>query len=103
MNYSMTTPCNECPFLKESGFTYRSLTAHASGNFACHKTCELDDDTGTYEPKAKSLHCAGALIFLEKQNKPHQMMQIAERLGLYDHRKLNMDAPVVGSPKDCKR
>lgn len=103
MNYSMTTPCDQCPFLKGSGFTYRSLAAHASGDFACHKTCELDDDTGTYEPKAKSLHCAGALIFLEKQDKSHQMMRIAERLGMYDRRKLNMDAPVVGSPKDCKR
>jgi hypothetical protein len=27
-------------------------------------------------------------------NKPHQMMRISERLGLYDRRKLHMDAPV---------
>jgi hypothetical protein len=106
MNYTMTEPCNACPFLKGSGFTYRSLTEHASGEFACHKTCELTEVEGKgeiYQPKAKSLHCAGALIFLEKRNQPHQMMRIAERLGMYDRRKLNMAAPVVSTPADCRR
>jgi hypothetical protein len=102
MNYSMPEPCDACPYLKGSGFTWASLVRHASGEFACHKTCELSDDTGNYEPKKKSLHCAGALIFLEKQNAPHQMMRICERLGAYDRTKLNMDAPVVGSPRDCR-
>ena len=95
MNYSMTDPCDACPFLIGSGFTMKSLKAHASGEFACHKTCKLDDETRTYEPQEKSLHCAGALIFLEKRDAPHQMMRICERLGLYDRTKLNMDAPVV--------
>ena len=103
MNYSMTEPCDACPFLIGSGFEYRSLVAHASGEFACHKTCELSDETGVYEPKQKSLHCAGALIFLEKQEKPHQMMRISERLGFYDHTKLNMDAPVGSEPADFRR
>ena len=39
-------------------------------------------------------HCAGALIFLEAQEQPNQMMRIAERLGLYDRRKLDMESPV---------
>ena len=103
MNYNMTEPCDACPILLGSGFTYRSLSAHASGEFACHKTCELSDDTGNFEPKKKSLHCAGALIFLEKKNAPHQMMRIRERLGMYDRTKLNMDAPVVARAADCKR
>lgn len=100
MNYDLTSPCKECPYLEGSGFTWRSLCEHASGEFACHKTCRLDD--GTYEPQEKSLHCAGALIFLEKQNAPHQMMRICERLGFYDRTKLNMDAPVVSSPEECR-
>lgn len=105
MKYTMTKPCDACPFLKGSGFTWRSLVAHASGEFACHKTCDLDDDEGVYEPKGngKSLHCAGALIFLEKQEAPHQMMRICERLGGYDRTKLDMTVPVVGSPADCRR
>lgn len=106
MNYKMTEPCNECPFLKGSGFTWKSLTAHASGEFACHKTCDLteQDDSDVFLPKTngKSLHCAGALIFLERLNKPHQMMRICERIGMYDRRKLNMDAPVVEKPSDCR-
>ncbi len=103
MNYTMREPCDACPFLKGSGFTWRSLRLHASGEFACHKTCELDDESGVYEPQEKSLHCAGALIFLERQAQPHQMMRIAERLGMYDRTKLNMDAPVVESSADCRR
>lgn len=94
MNYSMTEPCDACPFRHGSGFKLPALKRHASGEFACHKTCELSDETGNYERKEKSLHCAGALIFLEKRNQPSQMMRICERLGMYDRRKLNMKAPV---------
>jgi len=109
MQYSMTTPCDACPFLIGSGFTYESLEAHASGEFACHKTCKIDDDgnsdtAGAYIPRNKNTpHCAGALIFLELRDRPHQMMRICERLGLYDRRKLNMTAPVVKSRKDCRK
>lgn len=103
MNYSMTKPCDACPFLKGSGFTYGNLLRHASWEFACHKTCKLDDESEVYEPQKKSLHCAGALIFLEAQGKPHQMMRIVERLGMYDASKLEMDSPVVKSPGDCTR
>lgn len=39
-------------------------------------------------------HCAGAMIILERLERPNQMMRICERLGLYDRRKLKMDAPV---------
>jgi len=103
MNYRLTTPCDQCPFLIGSGFTWRSLVRHASGEFGCHKACKLDDDSGEFEPTEKTPHCAGALIFLEKQNLPHQMMRICQRLGLYYPHKLNMDAPVVGKPSDCRR
>ena len=105
MKYNMTEPCDACPFLIGSGFTHRSLKNHASGEFACHKACDLDEDESVYVEKAngKTPHCAGALIFLEKKNQPHQMMRIAERLGVYDRTKLNMSAPVVANAADCKR
>ncbi len=95
----MTTPCAECPFLKKfrRGFTLQRLHEHASGEFACHKTCEVDeseDGTGTFEPGEKSVHCAGALIFHEKRGTSHNMMRICERLGFYDYTKLDMEAPV---------
>jgi hypothetical protein len=100
----MTTPCAQCPFLKGSGFTYHSLVDHARGPFPCHMACDLDeDDVYTEKNNGKTPHCAGALIFLEKQGKPHQMMRIAERLGRYDPSKLDMDAPVGSKPSDFRK
>lgn len=78
MKYTMTTPCDQCPFLNNSGFKLAALYRHASGEFACHKTCEVDD-VGTFQPK---------------RDRPHQMMRICERLGFYDRTKLDMEAPV---------
>lgn len=104
MKYNLTTPCDECPFVKGSGFSYESLLEHASGEFPCHKQCDLSDE-GEFQAKAngKTNHCAGALIFLEQLERPHQMMRICERLGLYDRMQLDRDAPVVESPSDCPR
>lgn len=94
MKYTMTTPCDQCPFLKSMahGFTLGKLKAFASGEFPCHKTA--DGESGEYLATEDSVHCAGALIFNEKREQPHQMMRICERLGFYDMTKLNMDAPV---------
>jgi len=99
MNYDLTTPCRQCPFLQGSGFTWQQLCDHASGAFPCHKVCDVDDE-GVFvqRPNNKTPHCAGALIFNEKLGTPHQLMRIAERLGLYDRSKLNMAAPVVSAP-----
>jgi hypothetical protein len=103
MHYKMTKPCDACPFLKGSGFTLKSLQAHASGEFPCHKQCDVSDE-GVFESKGnKTAHCVGALIFLEKRGQPHQMMRICERLGMYDHTKLDMDAPVGTTAGDFKR
>lgn len=95
MNYKLTTPCPECPFLKGSGFKLRSLKAHASGEFACHKACDVNEETGCFESGGeKSPHCAGALIFHMKRGTSTQMMRIANRLGMFDPSKLNMQAEV---------
>lgn len=96
MKYTLTEPCDACPFLKGSGFKMAALRAHAAGEFACHKACDVDEETGGFVEKAngKTPHCAGALIFLEKRNQPHQMMRICERFGDYDRTKLNMKANV---------
>lgn len=102
MRYTMTEPCDACPFLIGSGFTFQSLVEHARGEFACHKACELDEDGDYVERSDKTPHCAGALIFLEKQERPHQMMRICERLGLYDRTTLNMQANVGSRPSDYR-
>ena len=95
MKYTMTTPCKECPFtMSRKQFSDKRLKEFASsGAFPCHKTAELNEDNG-YVAKSNSVACAGALIFCEKRGQPNQMMRISERLGLYDHTKLDMDANV---------
>ena len=96
MNYTLTSPCADCPFLAKfrKGYTVKQLEGYASGEFACHKTCDVDDEEGAFKPRQGSVHCAGALIYLEKRNRSTQMMRICERLGMYDHTKLDMDAKV---------
>ena|ERR1041385_6937449 len=102
MNYTMTQPCDQCPFLdtprNRRAFTLRRLQEFAGqGIFPCHKTAETvedEDGSSSYEATDKSVVCAGMLIFNEKRDQPNQMMRIAERLGSYDMRKLNMNANV---------
>jgi hypothetical protein len=99
----MTNPCNLCPFRNDD----KRLTVHpdrlrefARGAFVCHQTAELfesddyEEESGFVDAGESSQHCAGSLIFHEHLEWPHQMMRIAERLGMYDRTKLNMDAPV---------
>lgn len=103
MQYTMTTPCDACPFSAGSGFTVSQLERFARGEFACHKACKLvEDEEGVAEYRArndKTPHCAGALIYLEKLGRSHQMMRICERVGLYDHTKLDMSVQVGGGGK----
>ncbi len=103
MNYTMTNPCNLCPFrndAKRLTVSADRVAEFASNEFPCHQTAEYqesDDGDGGYIGTNNSQHCAGALIFLEHLEEPHQMMRICERLGMYDRRKLNMKAPVFRS------
>ncbi|RST57658.1 hypothetical protein D5F11_021600 [Siminovitchia terrae] len=96
MKFDLKTPCKDCPFIKGSS-TNKTLAEdriegivddiRAGMTFTCHKTLQ--------KHTSEQQHCAGALIFLEKENKPNQMMKIAERLGLYDHRKLKMNVEII--------
>ena len=94
MQYTKTEPCADCPFLNgtEHAYTDGRLMQFASGAFPCHKTAKLED--GGFAATRASVHCAGALIYLEKRDMPNQMMRIAERLGMYDRTQLNMEANV---------
>lgn len=106
MKYEMTRPCKKCPFVKANNFPLSKarkkeimLSIFAlDQSFPCHQTTEeFEDDDGGVELVATddSQHCVGAMILLEKAGKPNQMMQIAERLGMYDHKKLDMSVVTV--------
>jgi hypothetical protein len=96
MRFDLKTPCKDCPFIKGSSTNTTLAEGRLEGivddirndmTFACHKTLE--------KPKSEQQHCGGALIFLEKENRPNQMMRIAERFGKYDYKKLNTDADII--------
>lgn len=100
--YGMKTPCATCPFRKDispylTRWRVREIERSlVQAEFACHKTTEHDDE-GEHVPTSREIHCAGALILCEKEGRPSQMMRIAEQLGLYDPRQLDMAAPVFDS------
>lgn len=102
MKYEMTKPCNLCPFRNDDKRLYvpaDRLREFARGEFVCHQTAEIDDEDeiGGFYSTEDSQHCAGALIFAENLEWPHQMMRISERLGMYDASKLKMDSAVFAS------
>jgi Family of unknown function (DUF6283) len=102
VKFDMRRPCNNCPFRSDIKFPLElerveeivhSITGEDK-TFTCHKTTKFDDD-GDNIPRKDDQHCAGALIMLERMENPNQMMRIAERLGVYDRHKLDMNyAPV---------
>ncbi len=97
-DFKLTSPCRDCPFLLSREFPLRegrradiAASLLNGGQFHCHKTVDYSDD----EPNPNGAQqCAGSLIVLERMGQPHQMMRIAERLGVYDPSKLDMDADV---------
>lgn len=98
MKYTMTNPCDQCPFLNtpqmKRGFAMRRLKEFAESDFPCHQTADADNEEGEYYATEKSVACAGMLIFNEKRGYANQMMRISERLGMYDASKLDMEAKV---------
>ena len=101
MHFDVTTPCSGCPFRRHGKGAVRltrsrvrevagfMLAGDDGKTFSCHKTLDGEQaDGGEYRPSVKDVHCAGALIFAERnidqERNPHRMLQIAERLGLYD-------------------
>lgn len=103
MRFDLLKPCSNCPFLRKGGvrlmeFRVREIAGamlDTQGTvFACHKTTPEDDDG---EPRImhSSRHCAGALIFAEKNSTATQMMRIMERLNFYDAKKLMKDKKTV--------
>lgn len=109
MNFNITTPCKNCPFrtdrpsqegwLGEDRATeIMEAISDLQQSFPCHKTTEAT--LGERADPKNEQHCAGALIMLEKLERPNQMMRIAERLGFYNRHGLDMEAPVFDDPDD---
>jgi len=112
MLYTLTKPCDNCPFRTnvtpylspERVSEIATAVLQCQGTFTCHKTtvASSESEDGGMRDGPKAQHCAGALILLEKLERPNQMMRICERLGLYDRHKLVMGAPVFDSFEDME-
>lgn len=98
---ALKRPCKDCPFRTDvprylSTARYEeiaSVLVDRGENFVCHKTVDYDCDSE--EPGMDdSRTCAGAMIWLQHQGKPNQMMQVMGRLGAFDSARLDMAAPV---------
>jgi hypothetical protein len=113
LDYNLRKPCAKCPFRNDIRPFIHPERARdileGGASFTCHKTIDYDDNP-PYDDNGDLIlgrcedgeqHCAGVLIILEKENSPHQMMRIAERLGMYDRTKLDMTAPVYDSIEEC--
>jgi len=103
--FDLIRPCKDCPFRTDvrpyltPGRCDEILNAIITEQrtFSCHETTGVKGGK-----KVEEQHCAGAAILLEKIKRPNQMMRIAERLNMYDYRKLDMTAPVYDSPGDMQ-
>lgn len=114
MDYDMKKPCECCPFRR--GTPMRLTRGRVEevvggmlningGEFPCHRTIEHlesehGEDAGYREKNGKGKHCAGALIFAEKNGTATQMMRICERIGMYDAPTLMANQEVVDSVFD---
>lgn len=112
MLWEMTSPCDDCPFLIKGGIRLRKARVREiargaldsqGATFSCHKTVNYGGENGEALPETRDeqeQHCAGALIFAEKNGVANQMTRIMERLGLYDARKLKNRELVFGKLGD---
>ena len=101
MKMTMTRPCAKCPFRTDiPGYLTSERMEEIVGGliggatFTCHETTIESDDGEDMIDGPNAQHCAGALIFLEHNEMPNQLMRIYERLGGYDRTKLDMTSPV---------
>lgn len=115
----LVRPCAKCPFRTDVPFylgaARRKEIADALSwgeTFHCHETVHYDeqhwdygaeDGLGHYTASGDEQHCAGALIVLHKIKRPNQVMQIAQRLALWEPEKLDMDSPVFNDLEEFIR
>lgn len=98
---ALKRPCKDCPWRTDvprylDPKRYKEISEHLldrGENFVCHKTVDYSDDSDT-PCLDETRTCAGAMIWMQHQGKPNQMMQVMERLGAFDPSRLDMEAPV---------
>ena len=108
MTVHTKSPCDDCPFRTRPRFHFSEGRARdiadalrQGASFSCHKSLDYSaDDKGKATPATK--HCAGAMLVLENEGCPNQLMQIAERLGYYDPERLRAASQEVPVYEDLE-
>ena len=115
MRFKLRRPCGQCPFRNDRpGFLNAGRVGeitHAilkdNKTFSCHKTldgewAEDQDESAEahYHPGPEEQMCAGALVLIEKTGAANQMVQLAERFGLWDRLTLDMTSPVFDTAEE---
>src|SRR5580765_7799694 len=99
MAFALRQPCVECPFDPRNNLYLRPARAEEiaealeRSTFACHMTLE----------QRPQQHCAGARVIMARTRRWGDMQQIAQRLGLFDPSKLNLEARVFDDFGDFVR
>ena len=88
--FEMTAPCENCPFLRDTGVRLlpgrttaiaTNMLRSDGGPFFCHKTVDYHDEAAYGALTSDSQHCVGALLFALKQKRETLIMRQARRLG----------------------
>lgn len=105
MRFDLRSPCSDCPFRTDAPM-HEGIISDLVSKFDSFDHDELAHSCHQTDPRAccppeKRMpagspiqHCAGALIFAYKQDRPQWPMILAEAKKLLDPKKLNMAAPV---------
>lgn len=96
--FGLKKPCVDCPFRKDRDFPLTPARAQGlaenfrnDGTFSCHKTVDYSNESGQGDA-SNATQCAGALATVLKDGVPNAPYQVAERLGMFDRDKLEMDS-----------
>ena len=91
--FKLKRPCNNCPFARGRGEFFRLprlrlLDIVSATGFQCHKTVDYSGPDRPL-PGDHPQQCAGLMALLRAEDKPNQMMQLAERLNYADFKDLD--------------
>lgn len=100
--FDLKRPCVNCPFRIGQGSKFRLLRIdeiREAPAFQCHKTVDYSED----EPDTgdRPQQCAGLMAVLHRENRPNQIMQVAERMGGLDPTELDPGRAAYASWTDA--
>lgn len=88
--FDLKAPCGNCPFRRDKAHLFglsedRVREIVSAQSFQCHKTVDYGEfDDPDKRQGDNPQQCAGLMAMLHAEGRPNQIMQVAERLGVFD-------------------